>query len=176
MTLRRTAIALAAAWFALASQPALATDLLDAWRAAQQNDLEYSAARSAREAGAARREQGASLWRPNVQFSGTVGVANNEMETSGAQFTAPGLGTSNGVDFNTSINGGTATRWALQARQPLINRERDAQKRQLELSADMAELEWAGAQQSLMLRTAERYFDVVLAAESLRVLQRQHDS
>lgn len=177
MTLRRTAIALAAAaWLAASAQSVFAIDLLDAWRAAQQNDLEYSAARSAREAGAARREQGASLWRPSLQFSGTVGVANSETATSGAQFSAPGFGTSNGVDFNTSINGGTATRWALQARQPLVNRERDAQKRQLELSADMAELEWSGAQQALMLRTAERYFDVVLAAETLRVLQRQQES
>lgn len=178
MRLRRTAIGLAAnclaaGWLAFATQPASAIDLLDAWRAAEQHDLEYSAARSAREAGAARREQGASLWRPSLQFSGTVGVANGDTATSGAQFTAPGLGSSNGVDFNTSINGGTATRWALQARQPLLNRERDANKRQLELSADMAELEWAEAQQSLMLRTAQRYFDVLLAAETLRVLERQ---
>lgn len=170
------ALACAAAALAFAAPPARAADLLDAWRAAQQHDLEFSAARSAREAGQARREQGASLWRPTLQFTGTVGVANADTATSGAQFSAPGLGSSNGVDFNTSINGGTATRWALQARQPLVNRERDASKRQLELSADMADLEWAGAQQALMLRTAERYFDVVLAAESLRVLQRQQDA
>ena len=37
VTLRRAAIALAAGWLAVAAQPALATDLLDAWRAAQQN-------------------------------------------------------------------------------------------------------------------------------------------
>ncbi len=171
--MRAAAHVLALAVIACAAQPARAVDLLDAWRAAQQNDLEYSAARSAREAGAARREQGASLWRPSLQFNGTVGVANNETATSGAQFSAPGLGSSNGVDFNTSINGGTATRWALQARQPLVNRERDASKRQLELSADVADLEWAAAQQSLMLRTAERYFDVLLASETLRVLDRQ---
>jgi len=159
-----------------AAQPASAVDLLDAWRAAQQNDLEYRAAQSAREAGAARREQGASLWRPSVQFSGTVGVANNDTATRGAQFSAPGMGSANGVDFDTSINGGTATRWALQARQPLVNRERDAQRRQLELAADIAEIEWSGAEQALMLRTAERYFDLVLAAETLRVLERQQAS
>ncbi|HMN75061.1 MAG TPA: TolC family protein [Burkholderiaceae bacterium] len=176
MKLHRAALALAAGWLAAAAQPALATDLLDAWRAAQQADLEYSAARSAREAGAARREQGASLWRPSVQFSGTLGVGNSETSTSGAQFSAPGFGTTSGVDFNTSVNGGTATRWALQARQPLVNRERDANKRQLELAADMAEIEWEGAQQALMLRTAERYFDVVLAAQTLRVLRRQQDA
>jgi outer membrane protein len=37
----------------------------------------------------------------------------------------------------------------------------------------MAELEWQSAQQALMLRTAERYFDATLAGESLRVLRRQ---
>ena len=71
------------------------------------------AARSAREAGAARREQGAALWRPKVQFSGTLGIASNETSTAGAQFSAPGFGTSTGVDFNTSINGGKATKKVL---------------------------------------------------------------
>ena len=171
--MRAAARALALAAVVGVALPASAVDLLDAWRAAQQADLEYRAAQSARDAGAARREQGASLWRPSLQFSGTLGVANNETTTRGAQFAAPGMGSANGVDFDTSINGGTATRWALQARQPLVNRERDAHKRQLELAADIAEIEWSGAQQSLMLRTAERYFDLVLAAETLRVLERQ---
>ena len=43
-----------------------AADLIDAWRAAQKNDLEYIAAQSARQAGATKREQGASFWRPSV--------------------------------------------------------------------------------------------------------------
>ncbi len=158
---------------AAAAQGAGAIDLIDAWRAAQKNDLEYVAAQSARQAGQARREQGASMWRPTVQLSGTVGRANNETTTTGAQFSAPGLGTSNGVAFDTSINNGNLTRWAVEARQPLFSRERDARKRQLELAADVAELEWQSAQQGLMLRTAERYFDAALAAESLRVLRRQ---
>ena len=59
----------------------------------KRNDPEYAAARAAREAGEARREQGASLWRPTLQFSGTVGVANNETSITGAHFSAPGFGT-----------------------------------------------------------------------------------
>ena len=156
--------------------PAQALDLVDAWRAAQGADMQYAAAQQARQAGAARREQGASLWRPSLQLSGAVGVANGETSTHGARFSAPGFGTVDGANFDTSINGGTATRWALQAKQPLLNRERDAQKRQLELSADVAELEWRAAQQALMLRVAERYFDAALAAEGHRVQQRQQQS
>jgi outer membrane protein len=160
----------------LAAAGAPAADLVDAWRAAQGADMEYAAARAARQAGEARREQGASLWRPSLQFSGTVGVANGETSTSGARFSAPGFGTVTGANFDTSVTGGTATRWALQARQPLINLERDAQKRQLELAADVAELEWQAAQQALMLRVAERYFDAALAAEALRVQRRQQEA
>ena len=40
----------------------------------------------------------------------------------------------------------------------------------------MAELDWRAAEQALVLRVAERYFDVALAAEALRVLQRQQQA
>jgi len=102
-----------------------------------------------------------------------VGVASNESEARGAQFSAPGLGQSNGVAFSTSVTGGTSGRWALAASQPLYNPERRAQQRQLSLSADLAALEWQAAGQSLMVRTAERYFDLALAEEGLRVLRLQ---
>jgi len=169
----RGAAVLSGALLLVVAQGAWAADLIDAWRAAQKNDLEFLAAQSARQAGEARREQGASVWRPSVQLTGTAGKASNSTTTTGAQFSAPGFGSAEGTSFDTSINNGNMTRWALEARQPLVSRERDARKRQLELSADMAELEWQSAQQALMLRTAERYFDAALAGESLRVLRRQ---
>lgn len=156
-----------------AALQAQAADLLDAWRAAQAHDPEFAAAQAARDAGQARREQGASLWRPTVQFSGAAGVGSNETSTRGARFSAPGFGSVDGASFDTSVTHGNLWRWSLQARQPLISRERDAGKRQLELAADAADLEWRATQQALMLRVAERYFDAALAAEALRVQQRQ---
>lgn len=165
-------------WWAIvmlsaAALQAQAADLLDAWRAAQAHDPEFAAAQAARDAGQARREQGASLWRPTVQFSGAAGVGSNETSTRGARFSAPGFGSVDGASFDTSVTHGNLWRWSLQARQPLISRERDAGKRQLELAADAADLEWRATQQALMLRVAERYFDAALAAEALRVQQRQ---
>jgi outer membrane protein len=77
------------------------------------------------------------------------------------------------VNFNTSVNNGALGRWTVEARQPLISRERLARSRQLELSADIADLEWQGARQTLMLATAQSYFAVALASESLRILQQQ---
>ena len=153
--------------------PAVAMDLIDAWQAARQHDLDYAAARSGQAAGATHRDQASALWRPTVVVSGTTGVARGDTAVSGARFSAPGFGSSTGVAFDTSVNRGLLGRWAVQASLPLYNRERDAQGRQLGLSADLADLEWEEARQALMLVTVERYLDVVLAQESVRVLRRQ---
>jgi outer membrane protein len=168
--LRLGLLALACTTLAPAAQ---AVDLVEAWQAAALNDKGMAVVRASHAAAQPRRDQAASLWLPTVGASATVGVASNQTETTGAQFTAPGLGTSNGVGFNTSINGGTATRWALSAVQPLYNRERRAQQQQLALSVDGADLELQTGRQALMLRTAERYFDLALAEEAVRVQQRQ---
>ena len=104
-------------------------------------------------------------------LSAAAGRAGSDSSVSGARFRAPGFGTSDGVAFDTSVNNGSLGRWSVAASLPLYNRERSAQGRQLELSADVAELEWRAAQQTLMLDTAQRYFDVALAGESLRVLR-----
>lgn len=170
--LRRIA-AMAAVGLLTGSVPAWGVDLIDAWRAAQQHDLDYAAARASREAAATRREQANALWRPSVTVSGTAGVAGAYTSTSGAQFSAPGFGTSRDVEFKTSVHSGLLGRAAVSANLPLYNREREAQGRQLALSADTGDLQWQDAQQSLMLTTVQRYFDVMLGAESLRVLRQQ---
>jgi outer membrane protein len=171
--LLRAARALACATLLVAGVPAGATDLVDAWRAAQQHDLDYSAARAAWEAGGSRRDQAHALWRPSVMLSGTAALAGADSSVSGARFSAPGLGASSGVGFDTSVNRGTLGRVGLSASLPLYDRERDAQGRQLELSANVADLEWEAAQQTLMLDTSQRYLDVVSAQEALRVLRQQ---
>lgn len=164
---------LAAAALALCAVSAQATDLMQAWQAARQHDPQATVADAARAAGETRRAQGASLWRPNVMLSGGAGRMSANSATRGAQFAAPGFGQSSGVSFDTSVNNGSSTRWAVTARQPLYNPERSAQRQQLEIGADSAELQWQAAQQDLMLRTAQRYFDVVLAERKLALLRQQ---
>lgn len=155
---------------------ARATDLIEAWQAAWQNDRELAVARAAHGAAQPRRDQAAALWRPGVAMTASAGVASSDTEMRGAQFSAPGMGQSNGVDFGTSVHGGTATRIALQASQPLYNPERRAQQQQLALQADMDDWQWRAAQQAAMLRTAQRYLDLAVAQEALRVLDGQLDA
>jgi len=164
---------LAAATLALCAFSAQATDLMQAWQAARQHDPQAAVADAALAAGETRRAQAASLWRPNVMLSAGAGRMSANSATSGAQFAAPGFGQSTGVSFDTSVNNGTSTRWAVTARQPLYNPERSAQRQQLEIGADSAGLQWQAAQQELMLRTTQRYFDVVLAERKLALLRQQ---
>ncbi len=171
--IRLGALALALAPLLALPQAAAAADLVQVWQAALQNDRDFAVARAAHESAAPRRDQATALWRPNVGFSATVGAATSETDTSGARFSAPGFGESTGVGFSTSVTGGTLGRWSLQASQPLYDPERRAQQQQLRLSADVADSAWQADQQTLALRTAERYFDVALAEESLRVLTSQ---
>ncbi len=168
--------AFSSGWLALYAAPACAVDLMEVWRAAQFHDQDYAVARAEQAMAAAKLSQAAALWRPTANLVGAAGVASGETSVRGAQFSAPAFGSSESVAFNTSVNNGLSGRWLLSGRLPLISRERDAQGRQLVLSADIADLDWHEAQQSLMLASVQRYFDVVLASEALRVLRRQQDA
>ena len=163
----------AAAAMLLSTLSAQAMDLMETWQATRQHDPQSAVSQAARQAGDTRRTQAASLWRPAVMLSASAGRMTGETEMTGAHFSAPGLGQSDGVGFATSVNNGTSTRWTLSARQPLFNLERKAQSRQLEIAADVAELEWQAAQQDLMLQTTQRYFDVLLVSNKLDLLRQQ---
>ena len=169
----RVSAVVVAAGAVLFAPAAWSLDLLQAWQRAEQHAPESAVARAAREAGAARGEQARALWRPSVVLEGGVSYANGETAMRGAQFSAPGFGSATGVAFDTSVTGGTATRYALGLRQPVYNRERSAQADSLAIAADAAQHEWAQTRQELMLRTAELYFNAALAAERLQLLQRQ---
>lgn len=150
-----------------------ALTLTEAWQAAEQHDSQLAAARAAAGIAQPQRQQANALWRPQVVLTASAGLGGNDTRMRGAQFTAPGLGTSSGVDFATSVHTGLATRMALQASQPLYNPERRAQQRQLHLQADRSDLQWQAAQQGAMLRVAGDYLSLAMAQEKLHVLEGQ---
>lgn len=169
--MKRTLLATAA--LTVFGLQAHATDLLQVWQAAQQHDPQGQVIAAARAAGEAQRDQASALWHPNVGLSATAGIASADTRMEGAQFTAPGLGTSNGVAFGTSVSDGHMTRWSLNARQPLYNPERKAQREQLNLAAEAADLQSQAAQQDWMLQIARRYFDLYLSQQQVQLLEHQ---
>ncbi|PKO25404.1 MAG: transporter [Betaproteobacteria bacterium HGW-Betaproteobacteria-8] len=158
---------------ALYASSAQAIDLMEAWQGAIGNDREYAVAEAGHGVVEPRQKQAAALWRPNVVLSAGAGIAHDESNTRGVQFSGPGFGQSEDIAFSTSINSGTSHNWALRATQPLYDPKRRAEQQQLLMSADQSDLDWNAARQSLMLSVAEKYFDLAMTQESLRVLQQQ---
>jgi outer membrane protein len=145
-----------------------AADLMSTWDAAQARDPEIAAARALHEQASFRLEQAKALWAPMVSAGGAVGVGGADSRTKGAD----AMGVSD-VTFKTNVNAGLLTRANIGAQKAWISPEREAQSKQLELSAQIAEKQWQLAQQNLIMRSAQRYFDVVAAELTLTVLQRQ---
>lgn len=143
-------------------------DLMDAWQAALARDPEIASARALHEQATFRQEQAKALWAPMVSAGGAVGIGGADSRTKGAE----AMGQSD-VTFKTNVNAGALTRASIGAQKAWISPEREAQSKQLELSAQIAQTQWQQAQQALIMRTAQRYFDVVGAEQTLSVLQRQ---
>jgi outer membrane protein len=169
----KTTMHLLVAALAIGSLPAIAMDLMEAWQATLQHDPQVTVLQASRQVGEAQRAQATSLWRPSVMLSATAGIMSAQTDMVGAHFSAPGLGQSDGVGFGTSVDRGNSTRWVLSASQPLVNPLRAAQSKQLQIAADVADLQAQSAQQDLILKTTQRYFDVVLLESKLSMLKDQ---
>ena len=148
-TLLSTAVAGAlVAWAALAAAPAHAQSLLDLYDSAHAYDANYLSARALYASAPYRVEQARALNRPSASLGLSAGnTANN-----------PPLG----QDYtNRGVNG------SLNARQPLFNRSNSATIAQSERSLVSSEAELDSAEQDLILRVSQAYFDVLAAEDTL---------
>ena len=150
-----------------------ATDLLTAWQAARDHDPVYQGDRASAQAGSLREKQGQALWLPNIGLQAGGGYADMKNETTGATFSAPAFGTMNNADFTTDVKNGRDTHWGVVATQPIYNAERSANAAQLTAQSRLAELQLRENQQQLFLRVVRRYFDVLIADDTLSTLQAQ---
>jgi outer membrane protein len=169
--LHLTAALVLAGLITTAPSMAYATDLMSAWQSAQTRDPEIAAARALHDQATFRLEQANAVWAPTVSAGGAVGLGGSDSRTKGAE----SMGSSP-VTFNTNVNAGALTRANITAHKAWISPEREAQSQQLQLSAQVAQAQWQQAQQALIMRTAQRYFDVVDAELTLSLLQRQQKS
>ena len=157
-----------------ASAAAAGLGVTDAWQAALQHDPQFEAARAQWEAGKTHAAQGRALWMPTLAVQGSAGRADQQSQTAGAAFSAPGFGSTNGVDFQTSINNGTSRQWAFVAEQPLYDPGRMADFTTQKNTAALADVQFQQAKQDLLLRTARAYFAVLNARTQLAALRRLH--
>jgi outer membrane protein len=138
---------------------AQAADLIQVYQQALANDATYASARASAAAGRERITQGRSALLPTVGVSGGITKSNNDSTS----FTgAPGLGT------NLRTN---QIQVALQ--QPLFHWDRWETYQQSKLAQAISEAQFAQAQQDLITRVAQAYFDVLAAQDTLESTRAQ---
>ncbi|MEY2633312.1 MAG: hypothetical protein RIR00_1966 [Pseudomonadota bacterium] len=137
--------------------PAHAADLLQIYRDALDNDPTLAAARATTDAGLERKSQGLAGLLPSLSLSGNT--SSNHADIS-----------SGGVSFNRNYNSNSYT---LSLSQPLFRWQNWVGYDQSKLVAAQAEAQFVLAQQDLMLRVAQAYFDVLYANENLKALKSQ---
>ncbi len=143
---------------AFLSVNAAASDLVQIYKDALQNDAQFASARSAYTAGQERVVQGRAGLLPGVALRGS----DTRTDTS--------------VDFNNGKSGSGVTNsnsWTLALSQPLFNWNNWQQYEQSKLSLLITDAQFAQAKQDLLVRVAQAYFDVLAAQDTLTTLQAQ---
>jgi outer membrane protein len=123
--------------------------------AARGHDAAFLAARAQFASAQFRMEQSRALRRPGVTADTTVG--RNE----------------NSTPFSPSVTGSTSdtTTTNLSASQPLFNRANDMAVAQAEKALDVARADLEAAEQDLIIRVSQAYFDVLASRDALATVQ-----
>jgi outer membrane protein len=127
-------------------------DLLQAYEAAAKNDPGFAASKASLAAARERSIQGDALGRPTVGASASAAMNNAASKVEGFPQTTESFGSAS-VGINASM--------------PLWRPGNTAQKEQAKLAEKVAEAQFLVAQQDLILRTSQAYFDVLAAQDNL---------
>lgn len=157
MRLLKPAIATSAVVL-LAGSPAMATDLIQAYRDAIANDAQFAAARSTVAAGREKGPQGRSSLMPTVNATASRSINDTDSSSS--------AGSTTNSSYETS-------EYRLTVTQPLFRWQNWVSYEQGTLQVAQAEVTFVQAQQELILRVADAYFEVLDAQESLKTIQAQ---
>ncbi len=143
-----------------------AMDVAQAYRQALANDPASLAADQALAAGREKAVQGDALLRPRVDLQASVTRMHH---TSGDLAPPASL-------LMAESSSGTVSQTTVQMVQPLYDRGAVANRRKLREQSALAGTEFAAARQLLALRVGEAYFGVLVAEETVRVVQAELDA
>jgi outer membrane protein len=160
-TLNTSRIAFFGALILITQGAVAATDLSEAYRIARGNDMAYAAAQSRWSATREKLPQAQALLRPSVEATAQANRQHTDTRYSGASLFPGGTQTFSTHGYGVSL------RQALYRKQDWLQLD---QARQQLLQAD-ARL--ADAEQTLILRVAQAYFDVLGAEDDLSFVKAQ---
>jgi len=139
-----------------------ANDLFSAYRMAEVSDPVYQEAIASYKATLESKPQARAALLPQINFN--ANTASNDQDISTAN-----IGTSGKVGFNTHG-------YSLDLTQPIFHRARFLSLEQTDSQISQAQAELDAALQDLIIRVAERYFDVLAAIDNLRFAESEKKS
>jgi outer membrane protein len=145
-----------------AALPAGAADLLDTYHAAQSQDAVFAAARAAHQAGLEKLPQGRALLLPSVNVS-----ASSTYNDGSIQYKGGGLPFPSG-DYSYNNHG-----YGVNLVQPLFRQQNWVAYGEAGLQVEQADAQFRNAQQDLILRVAQAYFDVLTAQDAIQLAEAQ---
>ncbi|PKO94518.1 MAG: channel protein TolC [Betaproteobacteria bacterium HGW-Betaproteobacteria-10] len=149
------------AWLLLSpllTTPLFAADLMQVYRAAQQNDPSFAAAQATLEAGREKMPQSRAGLLPSLNLSGNTTWNDNETAfQNNPAFNAKPQFNSNG--------------YQLTLTQPLFRWQNWVVYDQSKIQVVQAEATFIQARQDLILRVAQAYFDIIFTIENLKAVR-----
>lgn len=175
MTLR--AHILASCGLTLFAYAAHGADLMSVYQRALQNDPQIREADANRLASRESKPQALAALLPQIDASGSYSKAEQEFSRTSLQRTDP-------LDPNsplvpvaiTTDSDGDGHQYQLQLRQTLFRWDQWAALRRANAEVAQAEADYQAAQQELIQRTAQRYFDVLAAQDTVDAAQATLDA
>ena len=150
------------AWaLAAVAVPAAAEDLLQVFRDAQRYDAVYSSARYTLEAGRERIPQARALLLPALNLTANVAAQRLEQESTNPLVTP------------SFVRSPTLSGYTFTLSQPVFRPQNLVQRDQADYQVRQAEATFGQAAQDLAVRTAQAYFDVLAARDTLALVGAQ---
>ena len=141
-------------------------DLIEIYHAAQSQDAVFASARATQQAGEEKLTQGRSLLMPSVNFN--ANTTKNDVTTT----YAPGTFLSQ-FSGNSQYN---SHGYGVSLVQPLFREQNWAAYNQAELQVAISEAQFKLAEQDVILRSAQTYFDVLIAQDTVQLTAAQKSS
>lgn len=142
---------------------AQAADLLETYHAAQANDPVIASAFAAQQAGEEKSTQGRALLLPTVNLNANTTYNDTNIQYRPAQ---PPFFTGGSYRYNTHG-------YNVNLVQPLFRQQNWMAYSESELQVAVSEAQYKVAEQELVIRTAQAYFDVLIAEDNVQLAQAQ---
>ncbi|HWU82147.1 MAG TPA: TolC family outer membrane protein [Methylophilaceae bacterium] len=138
-------------------------NLIDIYRLAVERDPTWSAARNANLAAQEKLEQGKALYRPSVTFNSNANHTESDIRYLGGNnpFRVGGPQSFDTFSYGVNVN------------QPILRLQNYVQYQQAKVQVSQADKQLLLAQQNLIIRSAQAYFDVLLAQDKIDLINAQ---